>query len=94
MKNRKKLGKWDFDGECKPQSSGFFYGGQETFSVSIFQWIQNKSGGLKKSKSVYRVKGSVNQPEKVYKRAGKICDQLDSGCTSTMINGGRKSETV
>jgi len=84
-KDREKLGRWDFDGACKPGNSL----PKDTFSVSIFQWVQKKSGGLKKSKSVYRVKGSFHYPEQVYKRAGEICDFLD--------NGGKlfkKSETV
>lgn len=61
------------------------YGGCESFSVGIIQWIPKygKTGhnpkDLKKSKSKVRVRGSRQDRQKVYDKAAEICAQLDAG---------------
>lgn len=86
-KHRRTENAHDYQGSCGPRECGI--GCWETFSVSIFQWVKGKTGRLKKTKSVYRVKGSVSNSEKVYARAEELCDLFDN-CTVMS----RKSETV
>ena len=86
---RKIEGHYDYFGACAPWSTGGLLH-HETFSVSVFMWVRSKTG-LKKSKSVYRIYGYVNNPEAVYKRAEEICDLLDKGLIGTLT---RKSERV
>jgi len=88
MKDRKQEGHHDYDGACKPGK--FTWASQTAFSVSVFRWVAKASGkGLKKSASVYRIKGTIAHPERVYERAEEVCDMLDRGETLT-----GKSETV
>jgi len=62
-----------------------------TFSVGIFKWVKKKSGpGFKKSAVIYRVKGRLSQPDRVYTRAYNICLMMDNG--NWIAKG--KSETV
>lgn len=87
MVGRKAADRHDYDGSCKPGGAMIF--AQETFSVSVFKWVKKASGGLKKAKSVYRIYGSVHDPESVYRRAEEVCDHLDNGGTMD-----KKSERV
>jgi hypothetical protein len=76
-KDRKREGKYDYDGACKPGGTQTL-GSQETFSVGVFKWLPKAGGkGLKRSPVIYRVKGRMSQPEKVYDRAEELCDWLD-----------------
>lgn len=83
----KKAYKHDYSGSCVPGSvnisytkSGKHYTGQHTFSVGIFQWLPKSSGkGLKKSAVKFRIKGNVNDAEKVYKKAKECCKMMDDG---------------
>ena len=70
----KELYKWNWSGSCDPAIRKFH---SDTFSVGIFQWIPKESGGLKKSKAVYRVKGWTGNPEEVYFKAEQICSALN-----------------
>lgn len=63
----KKAGTWAFDRECKPEP------GEKTLFVGIFQWIPKKGKGIKRSKSVCRVSGLVEEADLVYQRAEEIC---------------------
>lgn len=68
-------GLWDFDGGCKPKildrSPSSMYA---TFSVAVFQWLPKSSGkGLKRSKSIKRISGRVNEYAQVYARAELFC---------------------
>ena len=78
MLENKEAYKHDFDGACAPGWLGTI--GQQTFSVGIFQWLPKANGkGLKRSPVCYRVKGSVSNDHKVYKRAREVCRLLDKG---------------
>jgi hypothetical protein len=45
-----------------------------TFSVAVFQWLPKSSGkGLKRSKSIKRISGRVNEYAQVYARAELFC---------------------
>jgi hypothetical protein len=71
-------GLWDFDGECKPEIVAVCASNQQTFSVSVFQWIPKSSGkGLKRSKAIKRITGSVNDFEKIYSKAELFCIDKD-----------------
>lgn len=64
----RKAWSWAFDGDCKPAP------GENMFSVGIFQWVPKKGGkGVKRSKAVCRVNGSVEEADQVYQRAEEIC---------------------
>ena len=68
----------DYSGSCAPGKSQSF--GNMMFSVGIFQWLPKASGkGLKKSAVKFRIKGSSNNPEKVYSQAKIICDKMNNG---------------
>lgn len=73
--DRKAEGRHDWSGSCVPGSQ---YPG-ETFSVGIFQWVKNASGGLKKTSVKIRVRGYTSSPDDVYRLADKFCDMLDAG---------------
>jgi len=90
MSKRKVEGRYDYDGMCKPVNGKPHWKEQETFSVSIFQWVKKSNGGLKKSKSVYRIHGRVEDAEAVYKRAEEVCTELDQGISIAPL----KSETA
>lgn len=62
---------------------------KKTFSYGIFQWVPRKRGGIKPSKIVYRVRGKVDDVEKMIDAAEYICDCLDFGLVPN-----KKSETV
>jgi hypothetical protein len=74
-------GLWDFDGGCKPkiadsEPSSMY----KSFSVAVFQWIPKSSGkGLKRSKSIKRISGSVNDYEMVYAQAELFCVEKETG---------------
>ena len=88
-KNRKFVGKYDWSGSCAPSGNSSSAG---TFSVGIFTWEPNASAsGLKKSAVVYRVRGYVQDADKVFERAEYLCDQFDSG---RLWPANRKSEFV
>lgn len=74
-------GLWDFDGACQPKLiSGVSTSthGYHSFSVGVFQWIAKSSGkGLKRSKSIKRFSGSVNDYEMVYAKAELFCIDKD-----------------
>lgn len=90
-KHREKCYAYDWSGACAPLSAKL-YNSQETFSVGIFQWVKTSRGNhLKKTPIIYRIRGSVQHPEKVYARAEELCDLLDSGIEWKMKG---KSETV
>ena len=56
----------------------YFFTGQKTFSVSIFQWIPKSSAkGLKKGPKKVRVIGPVSDPDLVYEIAREIVKDLD-----------------
>ena len=76
-KNRKGLYKHDYSGSCSPGSIANHIS-QHTFSVGIFQWIPRASlSGLKKSAVKYRIRGNVSNPQEVYDKAEKKCDEFD-----------------
>lgn len=51
----------------------------DTLSVGIFQWVYKSDGhGLKKSKSVYRVKGPASKWKEINERARALCDVWNS----------------
>lgn len=89
MKDRKQAGRYGWSGACTP--GGIMISGQNTFSVGIFKWLPKASGkGIKCGPVIYRIKGSVRHPERVYKRAEFICEAMDRGIWQM----DRKSETV
>jgi len=73
---------WDFDGACSPTGCCGLtgYPGQETFSVGIFQWIPRTGvrKGLKKGKVTERIRGRVQEAERVYARAQARVAELDN----------------
>ena len=72
------INKHYFDGICKPGGKEHFT--NKTFSVGIFQAIQNSSGkGLKRSPVKVRVSGLCSMADMVYSTAKMICEQLDNG---------------
>lgn len=84
----KKAYRHDFSGSCAPGKSHAFM--NVMFSVGIFQWLPKSSGkGLKKSAVKFRVRGSSNNPEKVYKKAKEICRIMNGGFVP-----GTKSMTI
>ena len=72
------LGEWD------RQSSAYIQPGSNEswnsgFSIGIFQWIRAKSkGGLKKGRTIKRVKGSRLDPEKALREADRIVAMLNN----------------
>jgi len=72
----KKAYNWDYDGVYKPGGSHAF--GNVHFSVGIFQWLPKTKGiGLKRGKTIQRVKGLSSNPEEVYEKAEEICKELN-----------------
>ena len=66
-----KEGEWDYDGNCAPGQQGKTW--NETFSVGIFQWLQKKNGkGLKRGKSICRIRGDCKNPQEVYDKAEEV----------------------
>lgn len=54
--------------------------GMETFSIGVFPWEPRVNGdGMKRGKSVVRVKGWAQDPEPVYDCALEIAGELDRG---------------
>ena len=84
MGNRKKEYCYDWRGSWAGMNSA-------SFSVGIFRWMPKKSGGLKRSAVVYRIKGIQATKDKVFKRAEYLCDQLDAHGVELLE---KKSETV
>ena len=79
-KDRKQEGKHDWAGKFDPASSVWKFATIIGFSVGIFQWVAKSSRkGLKKSAVIHRVKGHIDCPERVYKRAEELCDEMDKG---------------
>lgn len=65
---------FDFDGACIPREGEK---ATKTFSVGIFQWVPKSSGrGLKRSKSIKRIKGLGSEPETVLAQARTACADL------------------
>lgn len=90
--DRRKLGRYDYEGLCDPTTeAGIAHPYSfSTFSVRIFQWITRNNGkGLKKSKAVYRIRGRVTDAYNVHRRAEEICDKLEKGWEPE-----QKSETL
>ncbi len=84
----KELNKHDYDGQCTPGSGNS--AAYNSFSVGIFKWVAKSGGnGLKRTKAIVRVKGSVSAPQNVYEKAKEICEQLDNGTYN-----GKKTITV
>lgn len=74
----KKAYSHDYSGNCGPGQSQALM--NVMFSVGIFQWLPKSSGkGLKKSAVKFRIKGNVNDAEKVYSQAKIICDKMNNG---------------
>lgn len=66
-------GKHDFD-------RNIVDGWNKTFSVGVFMWKLKKNGKeLKKSKSIVRVSGLLENKEKVFSVAESIAKHLDNG---------------
>ena len=81
-------GRHYFDGICAP---GTKCGRWATFSVGIFQAVPRARGGrCKRGPVIYRVKGSMSRPEKVFARATEICRLMDRGWWESK----KKSEVV
>lgn len=75
---KSKAYKHGYSGSCAPGRSQAFMNAM--FSVGIFQWLPKASGkGLKKSAVKFRIKGSSNNPQKVYSQARIICDKMNNG---------------
>lgn len=71
-------GNHSFSGSCAPGNREYF--ANTTFSIGIFQWVSKAGGkGLKKSAVKYRIIGLCSNPEIVYKKAKKVCEQMDNG---------------
>lgn len=73
------------------------YDGPSTLSVGIFQWVYRANGhGLKKSKVVYRVKGSAHRWQEINERARALCDVWNSAGVDlgNMQYKKKKSETI
>ena len=86
-------GHYGWDGACAPHQTT--WASQETFSVGIFKWVPTADAkGLKKGKTVYRLKGRIDRACLVYKRAEEICDLLNKGTRPIDVFRTRKSETV
>lgn len=79
-------GRYDFDSQCCPDKDIHIF---NTFSVRIFRWQKNKKGKLVKGKAIYRIRGSMSDPKKVFDRAKELCKMLDNGYILQ-----KKSETV
>jgi len=76
MASTKAAYQYDYSGACSPRDAGYTMS-CKTFSVGIFQWVPTANGkGLKKSAVVSRIKGSVSDPEDVYRRAEAKCQEL------------------
>lgn len=70
---------------------------QSTVSVGIFQWVYKIDGkNLKKSKSVYRVKGPAHRWQEINERARCLCNAWNS--VGTVLDSlpfkKKKSETI
>jgi hypothetical protein len=86
-----KPGEYDF----VPLGSDHFFLGSAltTLSVGIFRWIYTKDGhGLKKSKTIYRVKGPASKWQEINERARFLCDLWNSDCFDEILP--KKSETL
>lgn len=84
--------KHDFSGHCAQGEKGCWVnrGGQNTFSLGIFQWIPKSTGkGLKKSAVKVRVHGYISDSKVVYQKAREIIKELDDETYS-----GKKNITV
>lgn len=76
----RQAGQWDWDGSCKPHGGVVGWPGMQTFSVGIFQWVAKSSGkGVKRSKTVERIKGPVSRAEEIYAKARARCAELNGG---------------
>jgi hypothetical protein len=52
----------------------------KTTSIGIFKWVVNKHGdGLKRSKTIVRVKGPVKEIDKIESKVKGIIKELDEG---------------
>ena len=86
-----KPGEYDF--EPLGDGGGFFRSEATTRSVSIFQWIYRTDGhGLKKSKSVYRVKGPADRWREINERAIHLCALWNKTYFDAIL--WKKSETI
>lgn len=75
-----KPGTHAFAGSCAPGALNQLSGGQETFSVGIFEWLPKANGkGVKKGPVKVRLRGSMSDPDEVYSAARRVCEQLDMG---------------
>lgn len=75
-----KPGTHAFAGGCAPGAVSHYGGGQENFSIGIFEWLPKSNGkGVKKGPVKVRLRGPVSKPEEVYSAARCVCAQLDAG---------------
>lgn len=70
----KKPFEFDFDGACAPTDGASFI--SNTFSLGIFQWIPAKSGGLKRSRVLKRIRGDSSKPEETFAQARNMIESL------------------
>jgi len=76
-KDRKREGAHDWSGMCMLTAEEP-HRRESSFSVSVFRWLKTKDGKrLKKSKALFRLKGSTSHPGLVYEAAEEWCDRLD-----------------
>ena len=79
-----------WDGAVIP-SVGESWWGIKTFSVGIFKAVLTAKGDrCKRGPVLYRVKGFVSNPDKVFDRATEICRLMDRGKWESI----KKSEVV
>ena len=68
-----------FDGACSPKNGGD-YRGMQTFSLGVFEILKTNDGlRTKRGKVKVRVRGHTSDPDRAYKVAKIIAEQLDAG---------------
>ena len=88
-------GEYDFVPMMPKGGAGYML--SNSLSVGIFQWIYKADGhGLKKSKSVYRVRGPANRWQEINERARFLCNVWNAaGVDIEKVEcKRRKSETI
>lgn len=76
-KDRKREGAHDWSGMCMPTVEEP-HRRVSSFSVGVFRWLRTKDGKrFKRSKALFRLKGSTSHPGLVYEAAERWCDRLD-----------------